>query len=537
MTCSPPVAARSPLQTIVRVLVLAVSAALLGAMVLFVGHSLRTMTGAPCAPCRSTGRDRGLCGLGATLAARSRARPGDSHGLAGCDRAVRRGADSGCRRRDPGGQRGDPGAAAALSAGVLAVRLLTGRVRTGRWCSTSSSRRRCRRRSATSSRSCHGGGAKPCACRSAASRSSARPTRIFQPLDPLTGPGPSQPPSNVVVMPFATFVERIAPQLRPSGRPRSPRSPGLSEACRGKWTSQVDPAALTGSPRHAYDLSNRLRNREESRLPARVRFVDNLSDSLATAAGDALYAEALYMMLAVPGALIGLGLAYLAALGTVERDRRELSCCALGAQLEASSSARGDRDASRAGRGGLPARSFVVVTRAVVSGPLTAGARVVAACGRSRVPRCVPGAASPPAVGVGRRARRCVPLWQRLYLDSSRSRQRSRLLADRPNWVLGRGQPRLEPDAVAVGLHVLRARAAVDRRDAPARPPARPSPRLGRRPRRRAAAGRAASCSRAPADAGGDQRGLVSSGCCSRSASTSGSSRPPRTSRRASTRS
>ena len=30
-------------------------------------------------------------------------------------------------------------------------------------------------------------------------------------------------------------------------------------------------------------------------------------------------------MLAVPGALIGLALAYLAALGTVERDRRELA--------------------------------------------------------------------------------------------------------------------------------------------------------------------------------------------------------------------
>src|SRR5205823_6543592 len=51
----------------------------------------------------------------------------------------------------------------------------------------------------------------------------------------------------------------------------------------------------------------------------------NLSDQLNTAAGDALYAETLYIMLAVPGALIALGLAYLAALGTVERDRRDLA--------------------------------------------------------------------------------------------------------------------------------------------------------------------------------------------------------------------
>src|SRR5439155_24642155 len=63
----------------------------------------------------------------------------------------------------------------------------------------------------------------------------------------------------------------------------------------------------------------------ERDLTGRVRFVDNLGDTLTTAAGDALYAETLYIMLALPGALIALGLAYLAALGTVERDRRDLA--------------------------------------------------------------------------------------------------------------------------------------------------------------------------------------------------------------------
>ena len=66
-------------------------------------------------------------------------------------------------------------------------------------------------------------------------------------------------------------------------------------------------------------------NRIERSLPGQVQFVDNLSDKLNTAAGDALYAETLYIMLALPGALVALGLAYLAALGTVERDRRELA--------------------------------------------------------------------------------------------------------------------------------------------------------------------------------------------------------------------
>src|SRR5205807_5472276 len=67
-------------------------------------------------------------------------------------------------------------------------------------------------------------------------------------------------------------------------------------------------------------------NRVERSLPGELLFVrDNLSDQLNSAAGDALYAETLFIMLAVPGALIALGLAYLAALGTVERDRRDLA--------------------------------------------------------------------------------------------------------------------------------------------------------------------------------------------------------------------
>src|SRR5205807_7641527 len=75
----------------------------------------------------------------------------------------------------------------------------------------------------------------------------------------------------------------------------------------------------------ALTRATQIRNRVERSLPGQVQFVDNLADSLTTAAGDALYAETLYIMLAVPGALAALGLAYLAALGTVERDRRELA--------------------------------------------------------------------------------------------------------------------------------------------------------------------------------------------------------------------
>ena len=89
--------------------------------------------------------------------------------------------------------------------------------------------------------------------------------------------------------------------------------------------AQVDPGALTGSPAHALQRATQLRNRVERTLPGQIVFVDNLADTLNSAAGDALYAETLYIMLAVPGALVALGLAYLAALGTAERDRRTLA--------------------------------------------------------------------------------------------------------------------------------------------------------------------------------------------------------------------
>ena len=111
--------------------------------------------------------------------------------------------------------------------------------------------------------------------------------------------------------------------------------------------AQVDPHALGGTPGVRRSRSaGQIAHRVERSLPGQVQFVDNLSDKLNTAAGDALYAETLYIMLAVPGALVALGLAYLAALGTVERDRRDLGAAA-----------RPRRDAPRAARRGAAPRA------------------------------------------------------------------------------------------------------------------------------------------------------------------------------------
>jgi len=44
------------------------------------------------------------------------------------------------------------------------------------------------------------------------------PDTVFQPLNPLLGPAPAQPPANAAIMPVETFATTIAPQLR-STRP------------------------------------------------------------------------------------------------------------------------------------------------------------------------------------------------------------------------------------------------------------------------------------------------------------------------------
>src|SRR5436190_17222151 len=152
------------------------------------------------------------------------------------------------------------------------------------------------------------------------------PDVLFQPLNPLLGPAPAQPPADIAILPFATFMAKLAPSL-PSITSAAGASavPGSQSGTQWQVQAQLDSAALSGSPAHALQQATQLRNRVERTLPGQIVFVDNLADNLNTAAGDALYAQTLFIMLPVPGALVALGLAYLAALGTAERDRRNLA--------------------------------------------------------------------------------------------------------------------------------------------------------------------------------------------------------------------
>jgi putative ABC transport system permease protein len=257
------------------------------------------------------------------------------------------------------------------------------------------------------------------------------PDQLFQPLNPLLGPAPAQPPANIAILPLGTFATRVAPKLPTIGSALGASAvPGSQTGTQWQVQAQVDPAALTGSPAHAFALANRMRNRVERSLPGKVIFVDNLSDTLNTAAGDALYAETLYIMLAVPGALVALGLAYLAALGAAEQDRRSL------ALLRARGARRRDLILLAAIEStvlgliaGLTGTAIALAAIRLSGSSAGVGASHVAAAAVLCILLAAAGAAVA-RIGAGitafrgsvQDARRSVrragtPLWQRLYLD------------------------------------------------------------------------------------------------------------------------
>ena len=209
--------------------------------------------------------------------------------------------------------------------------------------------------------------------------------------------------------------------------------------------AQVDPAGLGNSPGQAFTRAGQILHRVERTLPGQVQFVDNLSDQLNTAAGDALYAETLYIMLAVPGAIVALGLAFLAALGSVDRDRHDLSLLrargasrrwlviaattestligVIAGMLGAGVALAAVSLLIHGGVGLTPARAGVTVAACIalaVAGALAARVGATASVWRA-------------SVSDSRRAgrREGKPLWQRLYVDVDRAGgERADLVAD-----------------------------------------------------------------------------------------------------------
>ncbi len=426
--------ARSPGRTALRVAVLAVATALLGAMLVYVGTSLRTMSAAAVrsvaldwqGPVSSYAADRRLARAVGAQVGVAQASPTATAPLAAASHS------------------GPAGATSTGSGAVLAVppdygrhvstfRLLHGSLRPGAVVLDQQMAATLQARIGDTVRLVPRRGAAPRAFRVSGVALVTAPDVVFAPLDPQLGPAPAQPPANAAILPIETFAGAYAPALRtltPANLGSSVQ-PGAQDGVQWQVQAQLDARPLSaGSPADALRRADRLRNRVQSELAGRVQFVDNLSDALTTAAEDSLYAQALYIMLAVPGALVALGLGYLAALGAVERDRRELWL------LRARGASRRDILA------GAVAESVVIGVLAGVAGAAAGWAAVaglvpqaaapgggrLAAAGAACVGLAIAGALAA-RLAVSRRALSAQgaegedarpgvhPLWQRLGLD------------------------------------------------------------------------------------------------------------------------
>jgi putative ABC transport system permease protein len=426
---------RAPGRTLVRIAVLAASVALVGGMLLFVGNSLHTMSGTAV---RSVPLD--WQGPASSFAQDKRVATGIAHQPGVLQASPAATAPFAGASHHGGGSVTSAGKGSVLAVPaayldhIKTFRFLQGSLKPGAVVLDQQMAATLKAHIGDTVNLSPRAGSAPRPFRVSGVALVTAADQLFQPLNPQLGPAPAQPPANIAILPLDTFAKRFAPALGSisAANPGSNVQPGAQTGVQWQVHAQLDPGPLsTGSPSAALKRADQARNRVERSLPGQVQFVDNLSDSLNTAAGDALYAETLYIMLAVPGALIALGLAYLAALGTVERDRRDL------ALLRARGATRRDVVKLAAAESiavGLVAGLLGAATAlAAVSLLVSGGAHLTLARAVLTTAVCVVAAAAGAAAarfGASRsslsdsvlEARRAAvrarkPLWQRLYLD------------------------------------------------------------------------------------------------------------------------
>jgi putative ABC transport system permease protein len=237
---------------------------------------------------------------------------------------------------------------------------------------------------------------------------------LFQPVG-AAGAAGSAPPSQVVIAPIGLFEQSLA------------SAPGV------QWEvhAQVDRSILTGGPAEAQVHLTTFRHFVERSFPGELAIADNLDAALGVAAEQALYGEAIFIFVALPGVLIALWLAYYAARSGVDEERRAI------ALLRTRGASRADVLGGAAtqgvaigilagliglGGGLLAARAIAPAGGALDSGRLIVIAAITLAIGvaagvGARLGVAITGHRAAVAGARARAPRAGRPLWARLYLD------------------------------------------------------------------------------------------------------------------------
>lgn len=132
---------------------------------------------------------------------------------------------------------------------------------------------------------------------------------LFQPLGVGASGAPAAPPTQVMIAPIGIFQKQFrgAPNVQ--------------------WEvhAQVGRGLLAGGPADAQQRLATFRHTVERNFPGELSIADNLDAALGVAAEQALYGQAIFIFLALPGVIIALWLAYYAATSGADEERRELA--------------------------------------------------------------------------------------------------------------------------------------------------------------------------------------------------------------------
>jgi hypothetical protein len=136
--------------------------------------------------------------------------------------------------------------------------------------------------------------------------------RLFAPTDPRLQSAAFNPPANVVLLPLSVFDTQLAARLRDAAPPAQPVTTGSAGAVvqtdvlpvDRQIHIRIDRSALASDPTQAQTQTSLVRRSLEKLYPGQVRVSDELYAAIDGVKGDVLWAQTLFVFLALPAVLL-----------------------------------------------------------------------------------------------------------------------------------------------------------------------------------------------------------------------------------------